>query len=206
MKVTDRNIKQILHKAVDILKGGGIIAYPTETFYGLGVKFDMEDSLKRLYKIKQRPLKMAIPLIIGNRDLLSVIAASMDKTAISLTERFWPAPLTVIFPAKENLSEFITAKTRKVAVRMPGNSFALRLAEYAGFPITATSANPSGARPAQDMETIRRYFDDELDLIIDDGTTPGGLPSTIVDVEGDEIKILREGAIEKALLIAARKK
>lgn len=206
MKVTDRNIKQILRKAVDILKGGGIIAYPTETFYGLGVKFDMTDSLKRLYEIKQRPLKKAMPLIIGNRNLLSVIAASMDNAAISLIERFWPGPLTVIFPAKENLSEFITAKTRKVAVRMPGNSFALRLAEYAGFPVTATSANPSGARPAQDMETIKRYFDDELDLIIDDGPTPGGLPSTIVDVEGDEIKILREGAIEKELLIAARKK
>jgi L-threonylcarbamoyladenylate synthase len=206
MKVTDRNIKQILRKAVDILKVGGIIAYPTETFYGLGVKFDMEDSLKRLYKIKQRPLKKAMPLIIGNRDVLSVIAALMDNTAIPLTERFWPGPLTVIFPAKENLSEFITAKTRKVAVRIPGNSFALRLAEYAGFPITATSANPSGTGPAQDMETIRRYFDDELDLIIDDGPTPGGLPSTIVDMEGDKIKILREGAIEKELLIAAWKK
>lgn len=200
IKVNELNLEQVLHYTADMLKKGGIIAYPTETFYGLGAKFDMEDSLKKLYDIKQRPEEKAMPLIIGNKELLTVITASMNKTAVSLMDRFWPGPLTLIFLAKENLSEYITAGTHKVAVRIPGESFALYLAITASFPITATSANLSGTSPAQDAETVIRYFGDKIDLIIDGGTTSGGLPSTIVDVTGDEIKMLREGMIKKELL------
>ncbi len=200
IKVNELNLEQVLHYTADMLKKGGIIAYPTETFYGLGAKFDMEDSLKKLYDIKQRPEEKAMPLIIGNKELLTVITASMNKTAVSLMDRFWPGPLTLIFLAKENLSEYITAGTHKVAVRIPGESFALYLAITASFPITATSANLSGTSPAQDAETVIRYFGDKIDLIIDGGTTSGGLPSTIVDVTGDEIKLLREGMIKKELL------
>lgn len=200
IKVNELNLEQVLHYTADMLKKGGIIAYPTETFYGLGAKFDMEDSLKKLYDIKQRPEEKAMPLIIGNKELLTVITASMNKTAVSLMDRFWPGPLTLIFLAKENLSEYITAGTHKVAVRIPGESFALYLAITAGFPITATSANLSGTSPAQDAETVIRYFGDKIDLIIDGGTTSGDLPSTIVDVTGDEIKMLREGMIKKELL------
>jgi L-threonylcarbamoyladenylate synthase len=200
IKVNELNLEQVLHYTADMLKKGGIIAYPTETFYGLGAKFDMEDSLKKLYDIKQRPEEKAMPLIIANKELLTVITASMNKTAVSLMDRFWPGPLTLIFPAKENLSEYITAGTHKVAVRIPGESFALYLAITASFPITATSANLSGTSPAQDAETVIRYFGDKIDLIIDGGTTSGGLPSTIVDVTGDEIKLLREGAVKKELL------
>lgn len=201
MKVTETNMEQVLHNAVEILKIGGIVAYPTETFYGLGAKFDMEDSLKRLYEIKQRPKEKAMPLIIGNRGLLPIVAASANNIAISLMDRFWPGPLTLIFPAKESLSEFITAGTHTVAVRIPGESFALRLAMIASFPITATSANLSGQPPAQDAETVIKYFDGKIDLIVDGGITPGGLPSTIIDVTGDEVKILREGAVKKELLM-----
>ncbi|MDP2754240.1 MAG: L-threonylcarbamoyladenylate synthase [Nitrospirota bacterium] len=200
IKVNELNLEQVLHYTADMLKKGGIIAYPTETFYGLGAKFDMEDSLKKLYDIKQRPEEKAMPLIIGNKELLTVITASMNKTAVSLMDRFWPGPLTLIFLAKENLSEYITAGTHKVAVRIPGESFALYLAITASFPITATSANLSGTSPAQDAETVIRYFGDKIDLIIDGGTTSGDLPSTIVDVTGDEIKLLREGMIKKELL------
>ncbi len=189
----------MLH-AVDILKNGGIVAYPTETFYGLGAKFDLEDSLKNLYDIKQRPEEKAMPLIIGDKGLLPIVAASVNSIAVLLMNRFWPGPLTLIFPARENLSEYITAGTHKVAVRIPGESFALHLAKTANFPITATSANPSSMTPAQDAETVISYFGDKIDLIIDGGLTAGGLPSTIVDVTGDKIKILREGVIKKKLL------
>jgi len=200
IKTHETNIEQVLYHTVDILKNGGIIAYPTETFYGLGAKFDMEDSLKKLYDIKQRPEEKAMPLIIGNKGLLSVIAASINDMALLLIDRFWPGPLTLIFLAKENLSEYITAGTHMIAVRIPGESFALHLAKTASFPITATSANLSGTSPAQDAETVIRYFGDKIDLIIDGGHTSGGLPSTIVDVTGDKIKILREGVIKKELL------
>jgi len=192
--------KQALQYVVKMLRNGGIVAYPTETFYGLGVKFNKEDSLRKLYDIKQRPEEKAMPLIIGSKDLLPIVAISVNITAMSLMDRFWPGPLTLIFPAKENLSGYITAGTHKVAVRIPGESFALHLAKIANFPITATSANPSGMTPARDAETVISYFGDKIDLIIDGGLTAGGLPSTIVDVTGDEIKILREGAIKKELL------
>lgn len=197
IKVTDTNRYNALNSAVEILKKGGILAYPTETFYGLGVRFDMENSLKKLYDIKQRPKEKAMPLIIGDQSLLSIVTASVNTKAMSLINRFWPGPLTLIFTAKENLSEFITAGTHKVAVRIPGDSFALELAKLANFPITATSANPSGRTPAQDAETVIHYFGQDIDLLIDCGPTAGGLPSTIVDVTEDEIKIMRAGAIKK---------
>jgi L-threonylcarbamoyladenylate synthase len=200
IKVHETNMEEVLQHAVDMLKKGGIVAYPTETFYGLGVKFDLEDSLKKLYKIKKRPEEKAMPLIIGNKDLLPVVTLSVNSMAVTLMEKFWPGPLTLIFPAKENLSDYITARTRKVAVRIPGESFALNLAQSTTFPITATSANTSGTAPAQDAETVIRYFGDKIDLLIDGGTTSGGLPSTIVDVTENKIKILRKGAIQKDLL------
>ncbi|MDH5202316.1 MAG: L-threonylcarbamoyladenylate synthase [Nitrospirota bacterium] len=190
-------MEQVLRHAVDALKNGSIIAYPTETFYGLGTKFDMEDSLKRLYDIKQRPKEKPMPLIIGNNKLLSVVAVNVNQIALSFIEKFWPGPLTLILPAKKNLSEYITAGTGKVAVRIPGESFALSLAKTADFPISATSANLSGMPPAQDTEAVIRYFGDKIDLIFDSGSSTGGLPSTIVDVIGDEINILREGAISR---------
>lgn len=200
IRVNEINLEQVLLHVVDILKNGGIVAYPTETFYGLGAKFDLEDSLKKLYDIKQRPEEKAMPLIIGDKGLLPIVAASVNSIAVLLMNRFWPGPLTLIFPARENLSEYITAGTHKVAVRIPGESFALHLAKTANFPITATSANPSGMTPAQDAETVISYFGDKIDLIIDGGLTAGGLPSTVVDVTGDKIKILREGVIKKKLL------
>jgi L-threonylcarbamoyladenylate synthase len=114
--------------------------------------------------------------------------------------------LTLIFRAKKNISRYISAGTGKVAVRIPGKSLALSLAQKANFFITATSANLSGMTPAQDAEAVARYFGDKIDIVIDDGPTPGGLPSTIVDVTEGEVKILREGAISKESLNGFLKK
>ncbi len=199
IKIHETSITVAVIEAIAVLDVGGIVAYPTETFYGLGVKFDIENSLKRLYGIKQRPKEKAMPLIIGDKGLLSLIVASVNDTAISLMERFWPGPLTILLPAKGGLSEYIVSEGR-VGVRIPGESFALYLAKEAGFPITATSANISGMPPAENAETVLTYFGDKIDLIVDGGPTPGGFPSTIVDVIEEEIRILREGAIGKKLL------
>lgn len=194
------NMEEVLARTVEALKKGSIIAYPTETFYGLGVKFDMEDSLKRLYNLKKRPEDKAIPLIFGKRELLSLVTKSVNRQAMLLMERFWPGPLTLILHAKKDILRYITASTRRVAVRIPGKSFALSLAQRANFFITATSANLSGMPPAKDAETVIRYFGDKIDIVIDGGTTFGGLPSTIVDVTGKEVRILREGAISRESL------
>jgi L-threonylcarbamoyladenylate synthase len=197
LKIDKENSSRVLTSAITILKNGGIIAYPTETFYGLGVKFDLVVSLQNLYAIKKRPLEKALPLIIGNRELLGLIASSVNEKTLALMDRFWPGPLTVILAAQKNLPEYLTAGTHTVAVRIPGRSFALTLARAAGFPITATSANISGMPAAQDAGTVVKYFGDRIDLVIDGGNTPGGKPSTIADATGEDITMLREGAIRK---------
>jgi len=202
INVSELPPERILQKAIEILLSGGIVAYPTETFYALGAKFDMEESLKKLYTIKQRPIEKAMPLIIGHRELLSILTSSVNRTAVSLMDRFWPGPLTLVFPAIGNLSDYISAGTHTVAVRIPGESFALQLATSAQFPLTATSANISGRPPARDAQSVIEYFNDTLDLIIDGGKTSGGLPSTIVDVTGTTLRILREGIIKKENMAA----
>lgn len=198
--IKENNTDEAVSKAIDVLQGGGIIAYPTETFYGLGVKFDMPDALKRLYELKKRPHEKAMPVIIGDSRLLSEVVdeewlMNIPPSAKSLMSRFWPGPLTLLLPAKRGLSECLTANTGKIAVRIPGESFALHLAKNAGFPITATSANISGMPSAEDAEMVKRYFDGGIDMLINGGQTAGGTPSTIVDVL--EEKIVREGAISR---------
>ncbi len=202
LKLNKHTLQEAVDRALDVLRDGGIIAYPTETFYGLGVKFDVPDSLERLYDLKKRPKEKAMPLIIGDRSLLRMIVSekwleNVPPVADPLIRRFWPGPLTLLFPAKQGLSEYLTADTGKVAARVPGESFALHLATRAGFPITATSANISGKPPAINTADVTGYFGDALDLVIDGGPTPGGLPSTIVDVSGEKLEIVREGAISR---------
>ena len=200
IKISENNLAEVLKKAVAVLNDGGIVAYPTETFYGLGVKFDKENSLKKLFELKKRQEEKPMPLIIGSRASLSMIAASVNEIAESLMDKFWPGPLTLILEAKKSLSPYLTADTGRIAVRIPGESAALYLVREAGFPITATSANPSGMPPAEDADTVIRYFGEKIDMVIDGGRTAGGLPSTIADVTEKKIKIVREGAIPRHLL------
>ena len=141
-----------------------------------------------------------MPVIIGEKALLSEIVSPewighMPVSAKVLMDLFWPGPLTLLLPAREDLSEYLTADTGMIAVRVPGESFALHLAKKAGFPITATSANLSGMEPADSPRKVKKYFGEEIDLLVDGGKTPGGLPSTIVDASGDSVKMVREGAI-----------
>lgn len=199
IRVDDSNLDHVLDLAADVLCRGGIVAYPTETFYGLGVKFDMPGALERLCALKNRPQEKAMPVIIGDRGSLSRIVAAgwleqIPERIRSLMDRSWPGPLTFLLPAAEGLPELLTAGTGKIAVRIPGLSFALHLARRAGFPFTATSANPSGMPPASDADTVERYFGCAIDLIVDAGPAPGGIPSTILDATGPGLRIVREGA------------
>lgn len=195
LQLSDRNIDEAIHTAINILTGGGIVAYPTETFYGMGVKYNTEPALRKLYELKKRPKEKAMPLIIGKAEELYMLTDSVNTTAKGLIDKYWPGPLTILFHARQGLSEYIVSGNR-VAVRVPGNSFALKLAMASGFPITATSANISGMPPADSAGVVFNYFDDKVDLIIDGGRTKGGLPSTIVDVTGNSIEIIRKGIID----------
>jgi L-threonylcarbamoyladenylate synthase len=188
------NTNRLIVQAVLSIFHGGIIAYPTETLYGLGAKYDNEQALMRLYELKRRPHEKTIPIIIGSIEQLSLLVNSVNETAADLIKKFWPGPMTLVFDARSGLSSYITCNN-KIAVRIPGESFALDLVRAAGFPITATSANISGLPAARDASMISEYFNDRVDLIIDGGTSQNTQPSTIVDVTRQTAVVLREGAI-----------
>jgi L-threonylcarbamoyladenylate synthase len=201
VKLTNTNADEIIRRAISMIMNGGVISYPTETIYGLGAKYDDENALKRLYGLKQRPHEKTVPIIIGSVEQLSLLTEFVNNTAADLISRFWPGPLTLIFRARSGLNGYVTSN-RKVAVRIPGASFALDLVRAACFPITATSANISGLPPAHNAAMITDYFADNLDLIIDGGESPTAVPSTLVDVTDIAPIIIREGAIKTSLLFA----
>lgn len=186
---------KIIAAASDALNNGGIIAYPTESFYALGVSASDATAIKKLFGLKGRPPEKPVPLIVGDKDVLLSVIQYIPDHAKELMERFWPGPLTIVFKAREGVSALLTGGTGNVAVRIPGDSTALYLARGLRSPLTATSANPSSKRPAETAEEVIDYFGAGVDLIIDAGRAPGGRPSTIVDVTVEPHRILREGRI-----------
>lgn len=195
IQLSNENYDEVIDKAANILINGGIIAYPTETLYGLGAKYDVEQALDRIFTLKKRPEEKTLTLIIGDLSQLSFITDFIPDSAKKLMRNFWPGPLTLVFKAKKSISKSLVLDDT-VAVRIPGDSFALRLARLVPFPFTATSANISNMPAAQDAATVFNYFGTGVDLIIDGGKTPGEPPSTIVDVSKDDIKVIRKGVIE----------
>ena len=194
-----------LIEAAEEIKGGGIVAFPTETFYGLGVSLSDSEALGKLFELKRRPKDKPVPLIIGDVPALAIIASPPDKIARKIIERFWPGPLTVLLAAKPGLPDLITGGSGKVAVRVPGRSFALDLARAVGYPLTATSANISGMPPSDNPGEVIRYFGDAINLLIDGGRAPGGKPSTIIDVSEGTVKLVRQGVVPyEDILMAAK--
>jgi L-threonylcarbamoyladenylate synthase len=182
-------------EAVAVLRAGGIVAYPTETFYALGAKYDSPDALARLYRLKGRAEDKPASLIVGGVEDISEVARDISPQARGLMRMYWPGALTLVLAAREGLQPYLTAHGT-VAVRVPGESFALRLAREAGFPITATSANPAGMPPPADAPSVARYFPDGIEVLVDGGPTPGGEPSTIAVVTGSCVRVVREGAVK----------
>ncbi|MBI5103165.1 MAG: threonylcarbamoyl-AMP synthase [Nitrospirae bacterium] len=189
--------KEALDETSKTILSGGIACFPTETFYGLGARYDDPEALAKIYEIKGRPHHKGMPLIIGDMDSLSVIAGRVEDSLLKLAGVFWPGPLTLLLPAREGLPDFITAGSGRVAVRVPGRSFALDLAKQIGVPITATSANISGMPPAESAGDAEKYFDAAPDLLVDGGKCAGGRPSTIIELIKGTIRIVRQGAVSE---------
>ena len=195
-------ITRDVRRAAEVLRGGGIVAYPTETFYGLGALASSRAALARLAAAKLRPVGKPLPLLAAGREMLAGLVARLDPAAVALADRFWPGPLTLVLPAAEGLPPEI-AGDGTVGVRVPGSAGARELSRLAGGPITSTSANPSGGpapvRPADlDPGLLRR-----IDAVLDAGETPGGLPSTVVAVEEGAVRLLRAGAVRWGEILAA---
>ncbi len=188
--VPDSQIK----KAVRLLKQGGLIAFPTETYYGLGVDPFNKEALQRLFKVKRRGVDKAVLVLVADQSQVERFAYSIPAEFNKLMASFWPGPLTLVFPARSNVPELLTGGTGTVGIRQSPNSVARQLLQDFAGPITATSANRSGASPATTAAEVEEIFGSEVDLIIDGGATPGGKGSTLVGFD-QEIFCIRAGKI-----------
>jgi len=185
----------LVSRAAALVRAGGIVAYPTDTFYGLAANPASVAAVLQLYRIKGRQVDQAIPLIAANIEQLEACAGTLGRLARILVERFWPGPLTIVIPAWDGLVDAVHAGTGTVAVRVPAHPTARALAAACGWPITSTSANRSGDPALTTPEAVRLALGPDLDAIVDGGTSPGGQSSTIVDVTGREPRLVRAGAV-----------
>jgi len=187
----------MIAEASSILRAGGVVAYPTETFYGLGVDGQNEEAVKKIFLIKGRNFKNPISVIIGDANDVRGLVEEIPEFALHLMERFWPGALTIIFKASPEVSHLLTAGTGKIGIRLSSHPVATALAKKLGHPLTATSANLSGKHECTSADEVIQGIGDQIDAVIDGGQTPGGSGSTIIDVTTDPPAILREGVIPK---------
>ncbi len=184
----------MVKEAAEIIRRGGVAAFPTETYYGLAVDPFNSCALDRLFQLKNRPEKKPVPLLISNLDQLKLLVEKIPPVFRPLFG-LWPAPLTLVFKARSTLSSSLTAGTGTVGVRISPHPLAASLVKQVGRPITATSANPSGRQPATEAAVVKEYFGRRLDYLLKGGTTTGGAPSTLVGYKDDELVLLREGVL-----------
>ena len=184
-----------LNRAVTVLNNGGVVAFPTETYYGLAVDPLNPMALNFLFTLKQRDISKPILTLVDDRDSLLSLVQEIPTQYIQLMEKFWPGPLTLIFQAKIHLPTLLTAGTSTIGVRQSSHPFARQLLRAFGRPITATSANISGQDAAADAYEVKSQFGTQIDMVFDGGRTPGISGSTIVGIDGDEVRLIREGVI-----------
>ena len=182
-----------IQQALQVLRSGGLVAFPTDTVYGLGALAFDGKAVELIYAAKDRPVEKAIPVLIADQEDMEKVGMNIPETAYKLASRFWPGPLTCIIPKKPTLPESVSA-TSTVGVRVPNHEITRALLRMAG-PMAVTSANISGQQSPSTTEKVFSQLSGRIDLILDGGKTQGGVPSTVVDCTGGEIKILRKGPI-----------
>jgi len=189
------DIKKQVEKGIAILKQGGIVAFPTDTVYGLGAWAGNQQAVERVYQVKERPQNIALPLLLACTSQISEVAEPVPQIAWLLADNFLPGALTLVLSRANSVPDIVTAGGVTVAVRIPAHPVPVALVEGLGAPIIGTSANLSGKPSALTADDVYSQFGDKIDLVIDGGRCPGGRESTIVDVTRETPVVLREGAI-----------
>jgi L-threonylcarbamoyladenylate synthase len=184
-----------LRQALQVLTKGGVVAFPTETYYGLAVDPFNDQAVARLFHLKGRPLSKPVALLIDHPGRLPLLTAACPPCFPPLMARFWPGPLTLIFPAHPHLSPLLTAGSGSIGLRISSHPLAQALTAQAGGIITATSANLSGLAPAVSVDEVVAQFGQRLDWLFQADPTPGGAASTIVTATPDGLRLIREGVI-----------
>ena len=192
------DVHRVSGQVQQVVARGGIVAVPTETYYGLGVNPFDPQAVDRLLRVKGRPDGKPILVLIGNRGQLAMLVQKVSRTASLLMDTFWPGPLTILFTAAPSLPSNLTAGTGTIGVRLSSCRPLAELLSLTG-PLTGTSANRSGDAPAQDASRVQESLGPDLAIIIDAGPTPGGAPSTVVDAR-ETVRLIREGALTRQAL------
>lgn len=184
--------------AVSHLSRGGVVAIPTDTLYGLAASAVDPDAVARVFRIKGRPGGMAMPVLLADPQDLDLYATDVSEVARELANRFWPGPLSLVLKRSEQMPDAATAGRDTVALRVPDHPVPRAIARRLGAPITGTSANPSGQLAATTAAKVKEQLGDAVDLVVDAGESPIGEGSTILDVTGPSLVVLRIGAVSIA--------
>jgi L-threonylcarbamoyladenylate synthase len=186
---------QDLQQALLVLRQGGVVAFPTETYYGLAVDPFNSQALERLFQMKRRPAEKPILVLIDSQEHLPLLASEVPNQFHALMDRFWPGPLTLIFPAQPHLSPVLTAGTGTIGLRISSHPLARSLTALSAGAITATSANISGRPPAVTEQEVLAQFGHDLDWLLKAGSTAGGTASTIIAADQGGLRLVRQGVI-----------
>ena len=200
-KIISANHPNAIKRALELIRSGKLVAFPTDTVYGLGAQAFSLQAIQKLFQVKNREPNRAIPILLGGLDQLDLVTVSMGYMALRLAEVFWPGPLTLVVPRHPSLPDII-APGNTIGIRMPDHPLALSLLGMSG-PLATTSANLSGASSPQTAQEVRTQLNRRIPLILDGGRTPGGVPSTVVSCTDKEPVVLRPGPIRMDDLLRA---
>ena len=186
---------ETLSVALQALTRGDVIAFPTETLYGLGADALNEAAVENVFELKGRDRSNPFPVLVTDQEMLHTLVTEIPTIAQRLMDRYWPGPLTLVLPGRKNIPKPLCNRSGGVAVRISSQPIATLLVNGLGRPLTATSANPSGKEPARTLQETKKYFAGQVEVFVDGGTLTSKSGSTVVEVMEDRIKIIREGEI-----------
>jgi L-threonylcarbamoyladenylate synthase len=186
-----------VNQAVAILRGGGIVAYPTDTVYGLGADIYNDEAVARVYSIKERPLNQPLPVLISDISQTGMLTGDQGNPAQLLMKRYWPGGLTIIFHKSPEFNSLVLAGRDKIGIRIPDHDITRAMIAKLGRPIAGTSANLHDGPAALTADEVRAQLGGRVDFILDGGTCPGGMESTVIDLTVDPPAIVRRGVIAK---------
>lgn len=186
-----------LKRAAAILKAGKLVAFPTDTVYGIGADAFNEGAVRQIFVAKRRDTNKPLQVLIAQKSDLQAIAEDQSEILERLAAEFWPGPLTLVMLARADFPRRVRCNRDTIGVRMPANPIALRLIEAFGAPMAATSANISGSPDPMNAGEVMDYLGGNVDLILDGGPTPGGVPSTVLDISVHPPAVLRQGKLSR---------
>lgn len=186
--------------AVAALKRGDVIAFPTETLYGLGADALDAAAVEKVFQLKGRDPDSPIPVLVADREMLTRLVTEVPPLAEKLIARFWPGPLTIVFPARNDIPRPLVNAKGGIGVRISSQPIAAKLVEAVARPLTATSANPSGQPPARTAELAKKYFAGRVAVFVEGGELTSSTGSTVVEVAGESLRIIRAGDVRRAQL------